>query len=197
MTKDRFHTCAEIVGWDLFEFSIIDICQVRGVRDITYLLEKEKELLLEYFPLLNKSFNYNHKKHKIYSDNLYSILKKRQLPIVKGNYTKIPVFKYEYRTFHLHTLSSNAYEINPNYNYYNSIAETNLKTGINKETIRKYLDTDIPIKNFLFYSKPVSEFSSKNELISNLITKTNIKFTENEAKLCPQGLEFTVKQLVI
>ena len=51
--KDRFHTFAKTIGWDNFEFSVIEICNPNMQR------ERENYYLQKYLPLLNTIFKSN------------------------------------------------------------------------------------------------------------------------------------------
>lgn len=58
--RDRFHSFAFSVGWENFEFSIIEICDLETQQ------EREDYYLQTYFPLLNTFFksNYPRKRRK-------------------------------------------------------------------------------------------------------------------------------------
>ena len=47
--KDRFHKFANSTGWDNFEFSIIELCDLNNQED------RENFYLQKYLPLLNTS----------------------------------------------------------------------------------------------------------------------------------------------
>lgn len=68
--KDRFHIFANTVGWDKFEFSIIEICSLDMHQ------EKENYYLQKYLSLLNTIFKSNLSDTQTY-DSLYEILKLR------------------------------------------------------------------------------------------------------------------------
>lgn len=88
--KDRFHIFANTIGWDKFEFSIIEICSLDMHQ------EKENYYLQKYLPLLNTIFKSNLSDTQTY-DSLYEILKLRQLESNFDNkYRGISIYLYEY-----------------------------------------------------------------------------------------------------
>lgn len=70
--NDRFHTFANTIGWDKFEFSVIEICNLDMQE------ERENYFLQKYLPLLNTIFKSNLSDTQTY-DSLYEVLKLRQL----------------------------------------------------------------------------------------------------------------------
>lgn len=70
--KDRFHAFANAVGWDKFEFSVIEICSLDMQQ------ERENYYLQKYLPLLNTIFKSNLNDTQTF-DSIYEILKLRQL----------------------------------------------------------------------------------------------------------------------
>jgi len=147
---DRFHVFANIVGWDSFKFSIVEICshEEQGMKENAY--------LQEYLPLLNTNFVSNYTESKVYT-SLWDILELNRSEDVLNNNGIIPVYVYKYSNSNL----------DKTYVLYNSINKANEDTKVSRVTIKRYINTNVPIKNLLFYSKPVDNFVSTNELIKN------------------------------
>lgn len=73
--KDRFHKFANLTGWDYFEFSIVEVCDLNIQED------REKFLLAKkYLPVLNTIFKGNFGQIQSY-DSLYDILRLRKLQL--------------------------------------------------------------------------------------------------------------------
>lgn len=70
--KGRFHKFANSTGWDIFEFSIIELC------DLNIQGDRENFYLQKYLPVLNTIFKSNFGNIQSY-DSLYDILKIRKL----------------------------------------------------------------------------------------------------------------------
>ena len=132
--KDRFHKFANSIGWDQFEFSIIEIC------DLSIQQERENYYLQKYLPLLNTIFKSNFSEIQSY-DSLYEILKLKRLKFDSDNkYKGINLYIYEY--------CDN--QISINYQLFSSISASSKKLGLARETISIYLNTYVPYKNLLF-----------------------------------------------
>ena len=69
--KDRFHVFANAMGWNKFNFSILEICELDMHQ------EKENYYLQKYLPLLNTIFISNMSETQTYL-SLYETLKLRQ-----------------------------------------------------------------------------------------------------------------------
>lgn len=69
--NDRFHMFAKTIGWDKFNFSVIEIC------DLNMQKERENFYLQKYLPLLNTIFKSNLSNVQNF-ESLYEILKLRQ-----------------------------------------------------------------------------------------------------------------------
>lgn len=85
--KDKFHLFANLVGWDQFDFSIVEIC------DLNLQLERENFYLQKYLPLLNTVFKSSFSDSKLY-DTLYSKLKSLQKKLEFNNkHIGVPLHK--------------------------------------------------------------------------------------------------------
>ena len=148
--KDRFHIFANTVGWDKFEFSIIEICSLDMHQ------EKENYYLQKYLPLLNTIFKSNLSDTQTY-DSLYEILKLRQLESNFDNkYRGISIYLYEYVNGQLST----------NYSSFKSINQLSRVLGISRETISIYLNTFVPFKGNLF----LTDIIEYPEIIEKLVS---------------------------
>lgn len=116
--KDRFHVFANAVGWDKFEFSVIEICSLDMHQ------ERENYYLQKYLPLLNTIFKSNLSDTQTF-DSIYEILKLRQLDSNFDNkYKGISIYLYEYVNGQLST----------NYIAFKSINQLSKHLSISRET---------------------------------------------------------------
>lgn len=137
--KDRFHVFVNAVGWDKFEFSVIEICNLDMHR------ERENYYLQKYLPLLNTIFLSNLGDTQTF-DSIYEILKLRQLESSFDNkYKGILIYLYEYIDGQLST----------KYTTFNSINQLSKYLNISRETISIYLNTYVPFKGYLFLTDMV------------------------------------------
>ena len=161
--KDKFHVFAQLVGWENFEISIVELCpkEQQGILENSY--------LQEYLPLLNSSFISNFSESIIFQ-TLRSILKNKQAKLNNESSNSInrnagiPIFVYKY----------NNNKIEENYSTYESMTLASQSTGIARSTIRVYLDTSVPSKGFLFYSKPITDFALVVDQVKEAIVNLNI-----------------------
>lgn len=151
--SDRFHVFAKTVGWDKFEFSVIEIC------DLNMQKEREDFYLQKYLPLLNTIFKSNFNNIQTY-DSLYEMLKLKQLQSnFENKYQGIIVYLYEY-------ISSTG-KLNTTCKTFNSIHEASNYLGVARETINMYLNTYVPYKNNLFLTNNIESFELVEKLISD------------------------------
>ena len=103
--KDKFHLFANLVGWDKFNFTIVEVCDLNAQQ------ERENFYLQKYLPLLNTVFKSNFSDSQIY-ETLYSKLKAKQQNLdYKNKHIGIFIYVYTY----------NNDQINNNYIKYDSI----------------------------------------------------------------------------
>ena len=162
--KDRFHKFANSIGWDQFEFSIIEIC------DLSVQQDREDFYLKKYLPLLNTIFKSNYNGIQSY-DSLYEILRLKQSKIDSDNkHNGINIYIYEY--------SNN--QISTNYQLFSSISTLSKELGIARETISVYLNTYVLFKKFLFLTYKIECFDLAGKLISDAMQ--GLKLSHNLAK---------------
>lgn len=138
--NDRFHAFANTIGWDKFEFSVIEICNLDTLQ------ERENYYLQNYLPLLNTIFKSNLNDAQTY-DSLYDILKLRQLQSnFENKYQGINIYLYEYVNGHLGTSCNTFSSINKLSNYLGIARETTRQRrvvpspeGRNFECLFKYI----------------------------------------------------------
>jgi len=148
---DRFHLFATIVGWDSFDFSVIEVCssEQQGARENWY--------LQEYLPLLNTNFISKYSEATIYK-SLYDILESNRTDtVLNNNRTSISIYAYKYTNSH----------IDKAFVQYDSVNSATKATNIARETIRMYLNTNVPYKGLLFYSKTIDNFESILSLVKS------------------------------
>lgn len=180
-TSDKFHVFANLVGWNNFTVSIIEICDrsEHGIRENFY--------LQKYLPLLNSTFNSNFSETSVY-ETLRSILKSKQEALTKEKLTEIRLNSYPALSIEVLVYNYNGINIDKNYRNFISISEACKHTGIARQTISVYLDTNVPINprggrlrsGLLFFSKPIEDLklalnlvkeSEKSLPLSNLESK--------------------------
>jgi DNA-binding Lrp family transcriptional regulator len=149
--SDRFHTFANSIGWDKFEFSVVEICNI----DVQQ--ERENYFLQNYLPLLNTIFKSNLNDTQTY-DSLYEILKLRQLQSnFENKYQGINIYLYEYVNGQLSTIC----------NTFSSINQLSNHLGVARETLSVYLNTYVPYRNSLFLTNEIESFELVEKLISD------------------------------
>ncbi len=168
---DKFHVFANIVGWDKFNISVIEIC------DRSEQGKKENFYLQKYLPLLNSTFNSNFSESAIY-ESLRSTLKlnqdafNKEIKVNNGLNTystldkKIWVYRYINKS------------IDEKYKCYSSFNEISKATGIARDTINRYLNTNVPIKNLLIFSEEIKYLN----LVLNLANESKTNLSDVEAK---------------
>jgi len=154
--KDRFHKLANSIGWDPFEFSIIEIC------DLTIQQDREDFYLQKYLPLLNTIFKSNFSEIQSY-DSLYEILRLKQLKFDSDN-KDLYLYVYEY--------CNN--QISTNNLIFSSISALSKEYGIARETISVYLNTYVPYKNLLFLTNKIECFDLAGKLVSDAMQGLNL-----------------------
>lgn len=149
--KDRFHVFANAVGWDKFEFSVIEFCSLDMHS------ERENYYLQKYLPLLNTIFKSNLSDTQTF-DSLYEILKLRQLEFSFDNkYKGIFIYLYEYINGQLST----------KYTTFSSINNLSKHSSISRETISIYLNTYVPFRGYLFLTDVIEYPEIIEKLVSD------------------------------
>ena len=133
---------SDLVGWDNFTVGIVEYCDinVQGLRE-NYYLQK-------YLPLLNSTFNSNFNEKMIFQ-TLSDVLKSKQCEIPKSPGCSAEIWVYKYSNTH----------IDRSFMKYASTSEACRHTGLARSTINRYLDTNVPTKGLLFFSKPLADFN--------------------------------------
>lgn len=153
--NDRFHVFARTIGWDKFNFSVIEICNLDMQK------ERENFFLQKYLPLLNTIFKSNLSSAQTF-ESLYEILKLRQLQSnFENKYQGINIYLYE----HINSTK----KLNASYKTFTSINELAIYLGIARETINVYLNTYVPYKNNLFLTDKIESLELVEKLVSDAI----------------------------
>lgn len=145
---DKFHVFAEMIGWDNFVIGIVEICDVdkQGVRE-NYYLQK-------YLPLLNSTFQSKFSESAIFQSLSSLLLSKKPLEEQTSNGTNsrlnVTVWVYKFCTTH----------VEKTFIKYDSINKASKGTGPSRDSIQRYLNTNVPIKGFLFYTSPIVDFDA-------------------------------------
>ena len=149
---DKFHLFADMVGWDNFLIGVVEICDVekQGIRENHY--------LQKYLPLLNSTFQSKYSEYAIFQSLSSILLSKKPLEYKTNNGTNsrlnITVWVYKLCTTH----------IEKTYVKYDSINKASKGTGPSGDSIQRYLNTNVPIKGFLFYTTPIVDFDAAYNL---------------------------------
>jgi len=144
--------------------SIIEICD-RSEHGL-----KENFYLQKYLPLLNSTFNSNFSEASVY-DTLRNILKSKQETRL-NSYSSVPIEVLVY--------SYNGINIDQNYISFTSISEAYKHTNISRSTISAYLDTNVPIKGLLFFSKPIEDLKLTLSLVKE--SEKSLPLSDSESK---------------
>ena len=168
---DKFHVFANVVGWDNFIVGIVEICgsEEQGIRE-NYYLQK-------YLPLLNSTFLSKYSETAIFQTLRNILLSKKpeagssggqaagvDTANAKGRTLKVAVWVYKLCATH----------INKSFVKYVSISKACKGSGPSRETIQMYLDTNVPIKGLLFYTRPLEDFDTAFNLAIRAYSELNI-----------------------
>jgi len=117
--------------------------------------ERENFYLKEYLPILNTVFKSNFSESLIY-DTLYNKLKTKQEEIeFNSEYSGILIYVYNYTNG----------QINPNFTKYNSLNALSKELNIARDTIKRYLNTNVPYKSNLFFTSIITDLTLINDLV--------------------------------
>lgn len=158
--KDKFHVFADMVGWEQFIVGIVEICDKdkQGIRENFY--------LQKYLPLLNSTFQSKHSESAIYQTLSNILLSKKSLNEQTGINQGVPVTIWVYKICTTH--------IEKTFTICDSINKASKVTGSSRETIQRYLNTNVPIKGFLYYSRPIKDFDGVLNLTKSSLDELNI-----------------------
>ena len=163
-TNSKFHLFVNLVGWEHFKISIIEICSApeQGARE-NYYLQK-------YLPLLNTTFSSSLSESQIYETlaTKLSILKDNNTIYVSGKSKQ--VYVYEIMSNH----------INQKYAKYKSIIEASQLQNIARATISICIDTNIPFRGKLYNSKPIIDLKETFKLVKTV--SNDFKLNSNIAQ---------------
>ena len=114
--------------------------------------------------MLNSTFNSNFSETSIY-DTLKSVLKSKQEALTKEKLTDIRLNSYPTLSIEVLVYNYNGISIDQNYRKCASINEACKLTGVARQTISAYLNTHVPIKGLLLFSKPIKDFNLALNLV--------------------------------
>lgn len=151
----------------------MEICGVeeQGIRE-NYYLQK-------YLPLLNSTFLSKYSETAIFQTLRNILLSKKPgagssegqaageditYGISKGRTLKVAVWVYKLCATH----------IDKSFVKYDSINKAWQGSGPSRETIQMYLDTNVPIKGLLFYTRPLEDFDTAFDLAIRAYSELNI-----------------------
>jgi len=140
-TNSKFHLLLNLIGWEHFNISIIEVC------DLDKLVERENYFIQYFLPLLNSVFSSTISETSI-NITLKDILNKLKPDNLVKISKNIPIYVY--------TIDGNGIDIN--YTLFSSLSEASRKLKINIASISQYKDTPIPFKGKLFYTQPILDF---------------------------------------
>lgn len=163
----RFQSFISLAGVDQFIIKIINETSKLEINKL------ENKLILEYNPLLNTNFHSIPKSlvTNTFKENLLK-LQSESILSNKGNLKNgYSVWVYKYNPEEKKSVLVGSYP---------SLLRAQKATFINRNVIRLYLNTNVTIKEFLFYTEAISNFSQTMDLISNL--RTNFSFDLTKSK---------------
>lgn len=163
-TNSKFHLFVNLVGWEHFKISIIEICSApeQGARE-NYYLQK-------YLPLLNTSFSSSFSESQIHETlaTKLSMLKDNNTIYVSGKSKEVYVYE----------IMCN--QINQKYAKHKSIIEASQLQKIARGTISIYIDTNIPFRGKLYNSKPIIDLKETFKLVKTV--SNDFKLNSNIAQ---------------
>lgn len=162
-SSNKLHVFLNLVGWEHFNISIIEVCshEKQGARENYY--------LHKYLPLLNTTFSSSFSYSAIYK-SLNSKLAILSNTSDKVTGQPLPTFVYEI----------NSKGIKKTFLKYNSITEASFNEKRARGTLGIYIDTNVPFRNKLYYSKPIKDFESTFHLVKTV--SKDLKLDSNIAK---------------
>lgn len=171
--SDKFHVFANIVGWDNFTISIIEISEIKdlGIRE-NYYLQK-------YLPLLNSTFSSNFSETAIFESLTQKLKSLKSINVNSPSYPPggdqdksiyYGLTLWVYKLLNTH--------IDPTYVKYSSLNKASQKTGIARQTLTLYLNTNVPTNGFLIFSKPLGDLDSSFKLAKKAIEELNLDSTK-------------------
>lgn len=180
-TGSKLHVFLRLVGFEHFNFSIIEICTSEEQG------ERENYYLQKYLPLLNTTFSSSFSESAIY-ENLTSKLTTFKLnsfslaseakPITKGK--AIPVYVYDVDDKH----------IDIDYLKYDSITKVSNFEKVAGATLSMFINTNVPFRNKLYYSNPITDLN-----LTFTIVKTSSSGLNLDSNIAKQVWAYDVKSL--
>lgn len=163
-----------LVGWKDFNISIIEVCSPEKLG------AKENYYLQKYLPLLNTTFSSSFSESAIYKslNSKLAILSNTQGKVTGQ---PLPTFIYEI----------NSKGIKKTFLKYNSITEASFNEKRARGILGIYIDTNVPFKNKLYYSKPIINFESTFNLVKTV--SKDLKLDSNIAKEVLVRLNISIK----
>jgi group I intron endonuclease len=159
---DKFHVFANMVGWDNFTIGIVEICNadLQGIRE-NYYLQK-------YLPLLNSTFFSKYSEIAILKTLSSILLSKKPLEVQTSISTnireKVTIWVYKLCTTH----------VEKTFVKYDSLNKASKGTGPCRDSIQRYLNTNVPIKGFLYYTSPIEHFNAAFNLAKSSFNELKI-----------------------
>lgn len=163
-TNNKFHLFLNLVGWEHFKISIIEI------KLATELGARENYYLQKYFPLLNTTFSSSFSETQIYETLINKLLMFKNNSVIHVNGKAKEVYVYNILKDHIES----------NYNKYKSIVEASKGQKIARGTISMYMDTNIPFRGKLYYNQPILNLKDIFDSVKNV--SNELKLNSNIAK---------------
>lgn len=159
-TKKKLYVFIQSIGLEHFNVHILEILE----SNIDLQIASENTWIAKYQPTLNTMSVASTKAPKV--NNFSAFLQDRQRPVTefinkKKEYTTYLyeyIFDFKTNTGHIQSKGT-----------YASLTLVNLVTGLRKNTITDYMNTDYPKNGYLFYSAPLKDLGQSFELTKNLI----------------------------
>lgn len=157
-TGSKLHVFLSLVGMENFNFSIVEVCtpEEQGARE-NYYLQK-------YLPLLNTTFSSAFSESAIYANltSKLATLKLKSDPHTNGK--AIPVYVYDINDKH----------IDINHIKYDSITKASHLEKVAGGTLAIFLNTNVPFRNKLYYSKPILDLDLTFSLVKTSSNGLNL-----------------------
>ena len=156
--NDRFHTFADTIGWDKFEYSIVEICSLNIQQ------ERENYFLQKYLPLLNTIFRSNLNDTQT-SDYLYKRLKSTQF---ESNY------KDKYKGIFIYVYKPVNGQLTTSYKSFSSINQLSSYLNVARNTLSLYLNTYVPFRGNLFLTNKIESLELVEKRINDATQGLNL-----------------------
>lgn len=160
--KDKFHLFGRLLGWGNFNVYILKLAPKSEQGKL------ENFYLQKYLPLLNSAY-VSYGSETSITQRLSDLLEARKAAggkVLKSPGISIAIWAYKLYDTYIDKIPAAKYA---------SVNQASNATSSDRTTLRNYINTSVPFKGFLYFSKPITEF----ELTFNKAKEAMAKFKLN------------------